>query len=38
MFKATTYPSNDSNVCKIIMINEIVREEFGKMIINDPIN
>jgi hypothetical protein len=38
MINAIKYPSNNSNVCMINMIEGIVREEFRRMTISDPVN
>jgi hypothetical protein len=32
------YSSNDNNVCRVDMIEAMIREEFEKMTIDDPMN
>jgi hypothetical protein len=38
MFKALKYPANDDNFCRVDMIDVIVKEEFKKLSIDDPID
>jgi hypothetical protein len=38
MFKALKYPANDGNFCRMDMIDVIVKEEFKKLSIDDPID
>jgi hypothetical protein len=38
MFKALKYPANDGNFCRVDMIDVIVREEFEKLSVDDPID
>jgi hypothetical protein len=38
MFKALKYPANDGNLCMVDMIDVIVKEEFEKLSIDDPID
>jgi hypothetical protein len=38
MFKAFKYPTNDGNFCRVDMIDVIVKEEFEKLSVDDPID
>jgi hypothetical protein len=38
MFKALKYPANDGNFCRVDMIDVIVKEEFEKLSVDDPID
>jgi hypothetical protein len=38
MFKVLKYPTNDSNFCRVDMIDVIVKEEFKKLSVDDPID
>jgi hypothetical protein len=38
MFKALKYPANDDNFYRVDMIDMIVKEEFEKLSIDDPID
>jgi hypothetical protein len=37
MFKSLKYSSNDHNIYRIDMIEISIREEFGQIIIDDPV-
>jgi hypothetical protein len=38
MFKPLKYPANDGNFCRVDKIDVIVKEEFEKLSVNDPID
>jgi hypothetical protein len=38
MFKALKYPTNNGNFCRVDMIDVIVKEEFEKLSVDDPID
>jgi gag-polyprotein putative aspartyl protease len=38
MFKALKYPTNDGNFCRVDMIDVIIKEEFEKLSVDDPID
>jgi hypothetical protein len=38
MFKASKYPANYDNFCRVDMIDVIVKEKFKKLSIDDPID
>jgi hypothetical protein len=38
MFKALKYPANDGNFCRVDKIDVIVKEEFEKLSVDDPID
>jgi hypothetical protein len=38
MFKSLKYPANDGNFCRVDKIDVIVKEEFEKLSVDDPID